>query len=104
MMRILLNYGTRPEYIKIAPLIKAFSNRIESRILCTGQHKSLLEIELNRKVDFSLNIPEPETGENRLDLIFSSIIKSCASALEGITHVLVPVSYTHLTLPTIYSV
>ena len=37
--------GTRPEAIKLAPVIKAFnnSNQIETRVICSGQHKDLVK-------------------------------------------------------------
>ena len=44
--RILIVLGTRPEAIKMAPLIKAFqsaSDAFEVRVCSTGQHKEMLE-------------------------------------------------------------
>ena len=39
---ILVSFGTRPEYIKIKPLLKAFEGTIEYKLLLTGQHTDLL--------------------------------------------------------------
>lgn len=78
---ILIAYGTRPEKIKIDPLIKLLP-REKYKTLFTGQHTNLLE---NCQFDYKLEI---ENGDNRLD----SIVRSCLNAKDiwkGITHVLV---------------
>ena len=64
---ILLAYGTRPEWIKIKPLIKEFKkNNIEHIILFTGQHVDIGQFEY----DWIIQI---EDKPNRLDSIVSSI-------------------------------
>lgn len=68
---ILISFGTRPEYIKIKPLIKAFDGNIPYRLLFTGQHVDLLS-EVNSDV-LRLKIEE---GENRLDSIVSSVMNN----------------------------
>ena len=40
---ILLCYGTRPEWIKIKPLVKAFKGKVRYRIIFTGQHPELFK-------------------------------------------------------------
>ena len=68
---ILISFGTRPEYIKIKPLIKAFEGKIPYKLLFTGQHVDLLS-----KVEgdiFRLNIQD---GPNRLDSIVSSVMNN----------------------------
>jgi len=59
---ILFIYGTRPEAIKMAPLIKEFQkhpNLFKVKICLTGQHTQMVE-QINRffniKADFNLNI------------------------------------------------
>ncbi|MCP8938423.1 UDP-N-acetylglucosamine 2-epimerase (non-hydrolyzing) [Alsobacter sp. SYSU M60028] len=43
-MRVLTVFGTRPEAIKLAPLVKAFANKnVDHRVCVTGQHKQMLE-------------------------------------------------------------
>ncbi len=44
-MKILTIFGTRPEAIKMAPIIKAFSNsnHFEVKICVTGQHRKMLD-------------------------------------------------------------
>jgi len=86
---VLLAYGTRPEYIKIKPLIDIFNKEgFSYKILFTGQHKDLLK---EQKIDFQLEIPE--TNNNRLNEIVKSTMTKYFSWIltEGInpTHVLV---------------
>lgn len=62
MKRIMLVFGTRPEAIKMAPLVKAFqrSTDIFKTIVCvTGQHRQMLDQVLDIfdiKPDYDLNI------------------------------------------------
>jgi len=61
---ILLCFGTRPEWLKIKPLIKIM-DRSEYKLLFTGQHPDLLQ---NVEVDYKININD---SDNRLDSIIS---------------------------------
>lgn len=64
---ILICYGTRPEWIKIKPLIEEFKkNDVEFRIIFTGQQKHIGQFEYDW-------IFEIKDGVNRLDSIVSSI-------------------------------
>lgn len=62
MKRILLVFGTRPEAIKMAPLVKEFQkspDRFETMVCVTGQHREMLDQVLNIfeiKPDYDLNI------------------------------------------------
>lgn len=49
MKKILVVFGTRPEAIKVAPLIKALKQNedFEVRTCNTGQHKEMLDQVLN---------------------------------------------------------
>ena len=50
MKKVMLVFGTRPEAIKMAPLVKAFEEDIVhfSTVVCvTGQHRDMLDQELN---------------------------------------------------------
>jgi len=81
---ILLIYGTRPEYIKVKPLIDEMISRdMQFKTLFTGQHKDIVP----KKADYNLTM-ENHDG-NRLD----SVLKNCLSipeeCFEGITHILV---------------
>ncbi len=64
MKKILLVFGTRPEAIKMAPLVKAFENEptIESKVCVTAQHREMLDQVLDFfeiKPDYDLNLMKP---------------------------------------------
>ncbi len=60
--RVMLVFGTRPEAIKVAPLVKAFqkhTDRFETIVCVTGQHREMLDQVLHLfgiKPDYDLNI------------------------------------------------
>ena len=62
MKRIMLIFGTRPEAIKMAPLVKEFQKHpdaFETTVCVTGQHREMLDQVLNIfdiKPDYDLNI------------------------------------------------
>jgi len=61
MNKVLLVFGTRPEAIKMAPLVKAFekNNNIISKVCVTAQHRSMLDqiLEIfDIKADYDLDI------------------------------------------------
>lgn len=62
MKKIMLVFGTRPEAIKMAPLVKAFQahkEEFETIVCVTGQHREMLDQVLSLfdiKPDFDLNI------------------------------------------------
>ena len=81
---LLITFGTRPEYIKVLPVIKELKKRsLEYRTFFTGQHTDLLS-----------NIETPDhqititKGGNRLDSIVQSILNN-DQIFDGITCVLV---------------
>lgn len=52
-------YGTRPEAIKLAPVVEELRKRSAVHVICTGQHRSLLDaIEL--RADLYLDLMEPD--------------------------------------------
>ena len=76
MKKILFLLGTRPEAIKMAPLIDAFSNDINYNVKVgiTAQHREMLDQVIaffNIKVDYDLNIMKPNQTLHQLtaDLI-----------------------------------
>jgi len=81
---ILLTYGTRPEFIKIKPLIDEMEKEnIPFKTLCTGQHKDIL---IN-KADFIMEMVN--YGENRLDNIIQNCLNLPNEWFENISHILV---------------
>lgn len=71
MKRILTVFGTRPEAIKMAPLVKALSAELkfETKVCVTAQHREMLDQVLalfDIKPDFDLNIMKP--GQDLYDI------------------------------------
>jgi UDP-N-acetylglucosamine 2-epimerase (non-hydrolysing) len=86
---ILLVYGTRPEYLKLKPLITELTkNGVNHKVLFTGQQKDLA----NFPYDYSIRIDD---GLNRLDTIVKSLMDNLEYYIKPtrgeyiITHVLV---------------
>jgi UDP-N-acetylglucosamine 2-epimerase (non-hydrolysing) len=67
--RILICYGTRPEYLKVLPLIRKFKKK-NYKLLYVQQHQQLLK---NNKFDYKLKINSE--NKNRLNSIFEHIFK-----------------------------
>lgn len=83
-MSFLITYGTRPEYIKIKPLIDEMSKRvIPFKTLFTGQHQDIV----NKDADFVLTMKD--YGSNRLDSVIQNCMNISDTCFEGITHMLV---------------
>ncbi len=67
MKKILIVFGTRPEAIKMAPLVKAFkaSSDFETKVCVTAQHREMLDQVLdlfNIQADFDLDIMKADQG------------------------------------------
>lgn len=63
-IKVLVAFGTRPEAIKMAPVIKALhaDSNFDAKVLVTAQHREMLDQVLevfNIKPDFDLDIMEP---------------------------------------------
>jgi UDP-N-acetylglucosamine 2-epimerase (non-hydrolysing) len=81
MNRILICFGTRPEYIKVKSLIENLPN---NKTCFTGQHPDLLKnINVNYKLDMSDGI-----STNRLNNIYCNIFKY-TNIFDDIDYVLV---------------
>ena len=70
-IRVLTVFGTRPEAIKMAPLVQALEAdpRFESRLCVTAQHRDMLDQVLGLfelKPDHDLDLMKP--GQNLFDL------------------------------------
>lgn len=71
MKKILFLFGTRPEAIKMAPLIKSFSNdpNYQVKVGVTAQHREMLDqvlIFFKINVDYDLNIMKPNQSLHEL--------------------------------------
>lgn len=79
-MKVLTVFGTRPEAIKMAPLIHALAQDafFESRICVTAQHREMLDQVLELfgiKPDFDLNIMQPGQGLSEISCRILSGLK-----------------------------
>lgn len=71
MMKILSVFGTRPEAIKMAPLVKALENEpgIDNLVCVTGQHRQMLDQVMQLfqiRADFDLAVMQPNQTLNGL--------------------------------------
>ena len=86
--KILLIFGTRPEAIKMAPLVKEFQKNpdaFDTRVCVTAQHREMLDQVLNFfeiKPDYDLDLMKP--GQNLYSLT-ATIINSLKPILEEFT-------------------
>ncbi|MCX7957117.1 MAG: UDP-N-acetylglucosamine 2-epimerase (non-hydrolyzing) [Endomicrobia bacterium] len=84
-MKILFIFGTRPEAIKLVPLIKEFQNvknKFQVKVCITSQHKQMLQQVLDFfavQVDYDLHIMEPN---QTLFQITSKIIQRIEPVLD----------------------
>ena len=84
MKKVLAVFGTRPEAVKMAPLVHAFAadDRFEAKVCVTGQHREMLDqvLELFEiKPDFDLNLMKP--GQS-LSEITTAILNGIKPVLE----------------------
>jgi len=85
MKKILLVFGTRPEAIKMAPLVKEFNqfpNTFITKVCVTAQHREMLDQVLdffNVEADYDLDLMRP--GQNLYSLT-AIIIESLKPILE----------------------
>lgn len=86
MKKILLVFGTRPEAIKMAPLVKEFQRYIgnfETKVCVTAQHREMLDQVLaffEIIPDFDLNLMQP--GQN-LHTLTADVIVGMKEILEN---------------------
>ena len=79
---LLVAYGTRPEYVKLAPLLPRLDGRVAYRLLFTGQHRALE----GERCDAALGIA---ADGHRLDAVVRSILGAGDGIFEGVRAVLV---------------
>ena len=80
-MKILIIFGTRPEAIKMAPLVLRLRQSLEVKVCVTGQHRQMLDqvLRLFQIVpDYDLNLMKP--NQNLANLT--------AEVLNGVTQIL----------------
>ena len=84
MKKVLIVFGTRPEAIKMAPVIKEFKNSadFETKVCVTAQHREMLDQVLeffNITTDFDLNLMKPNQN---LYSLTGEIINAMKPVLE----------------------
>lgn len=76
---ILIAFGTRPEWIKIKPVIDRIQGKVPFRLLFTGQHTSLIDKSIENYEHDSIKMENDLLSRidcnNRLDEIVSSILR-----------------------------
>ena len=85
MKKILIVFGTRPEAIKMCPVVKELRKRegIEALVCAVGQHCDMLFSvmkEFDISPDFYIGI---ERGEAELSSLFEAIIKGCDEVIKN---------------------
>lgn len=83
---LLIAFGTRPEWIKIKPVVDKIKDKIPFKLLCTGQHSSLID---NTLKDHDVSYLKIINENNRLDSIVTSILGQFDQYSNGISHVMV---------------
>ena len=81
---LLISYGTRPEWLKVKPLVKLLKEKkFPLKVLFTGQHNSLMVEDFY--FDLQLKITDEQ---NRLDSIITSVLnkESIFAGVEKVTH------------------
>lgn len=82
--RVLSVFGTRPEAIKMAPVVKAITNAsdLDGRVCVTAQHREMLDQVLTLfaiKPDYDLDLMRPKQG---LEDITGSILQNMGPVFE----------------------
>jgi UDP-N-acetylglucosamine 2-epimerase (non-hydrolysing) len=74
--KVLIVFGTRPEAIKMAPVVKVLKNRMDVMVCVTAQHREMLDQVLNLfeiTPDYDLNVMQTE--QDLFDLTSKVLIK-----------------------------
>ena len=82
LMNLLVVFGTRPEAIKLAPLILKLRQQFKVKICVTGQHREMLDQVLSVfkiNSDFDLNLMKPNQN---LTSLTSGVLEGVHSVLE----------------------
>jgi UDP-N-acetylglucosamine 2-epimerase (non-hydrolysing) len=78
-MSLIIVFGTRPEYLKIKPLVEELSARnLEFYTLFTSQHKDIVP----QDFPVSVTLPEPIGGSNRLNTLLGNTIFNISEVLS----------------------
>lgn len=81
-MKILVALGTRPEVIKLAPVIKALQQRVEVKVCASGQHREMLQQALDAfslRPDHLLDTMSPGRS---LNILAARLLEGMDAVLE----------------------
>ena len=100
-MKILFVFGTRPEAIKMAPVVKTLLNDadFDVKVCVTAQHRQMLDQVLDLfgiKPDFDLNLMRP--GQDLTDITSSVLLKIREVCMEWRPHIMLVHGDTTTTL------
>jgi UDP-N-acetylglucosamine 2-epimerase (non-hydrolysing) len=82
MVKVLVVFGTRPEAIKMAPVIRALNGKLEVKVCVTAQHREMLDqvLDLFEIVpDYDLDIMKP--GQDLFD-VTSNVLSGMKQVLS----------------------
>ena len=74
-MKVLIVFGTRPEAIKMAPVVHVLSNKLDVKVCVTAQHREMLDqvLDLFEIIpNYDLNIMKP--GQDLFDVTSSVLL------------------------------
>ena len=86
MRKVLIIFGTRPEAIKMAPLVLELrkSNKIDALVCVTAQHRQILDQVLqlfNITPDYDLNVMQPD---QTLDELTARVLTGIGNVLDKV--------------------
>jgi UDP-N-acetylglucosamine 2-epimerase (non-hydrolysing) len=84
-MKILCSVGTRPEAIKMAPVILALRDRAETMTVCMGQHTDMVRSALNWFAVEPQEFFELPMENRSLSLLTSSLFLAVDEARNAIS-------------------
>ncbi|GIW45873.1 MAG: UDP-N-acetyl glucosamine 2-epimerase [Candidatus Binatia bacterium] len=81
--RVLLVFGTRPEAIKLAPVIEALRGRVDVRVCVTAQHRTMLDqvlsvFRIRPDIDLGLMKPDQDLYE-----LTAAVVVALRSVMEA---------------------
>ncbi|MFN7037720.1 MAG: UDP-N-acetylglucosamine 2-epimerase, partial [Bellilinea sp.] len=85
-LRVVSIFGTRPEAVKMAPVVQALAKtpEVESRVIVTAQHRQMLDQVLDLfdiRPDYDLNLMQPNQS---LDGLTSRVIRRASQVLREV--------------------
>lgn len=83
---ILIAFGTRPEWVKIAPIVKKIDGIIPYKLLFTGQHLEIIDKSVTK---YPLEHISIDKHSNRLDDIVISILLKSTFVFDDVSYVMV---------------